>query len=250
MSSKAPTPPPAEGTAASRAFSTVGVVALLLALIGLAIAFIAPAALFAWFFTLPAFIVAIVGLTRKSRRRNLAVAGLVMSIFAFLTSIVSFSVYSAGVSTQRADSQSSISSTHATVTRPAPDKPSPTPTPTPPPPVPDVSAQAPASAQAALTANGYVVVVVDSSGASVADPTGYTYVSESPTAGTPLAPGSTVTLTVAAPPPPPPVVVAPAPAPAPAAGGGASALCRDGTLSYSAHRSGTCSHHGGVAQWY
>jgi len=30
---------------------------------------------------------------------------------------------------------------------------------------------------------------------------------------------------------------------------GATARCADGTLSYSAHRSGTCSHHGGVAQW-
>ncbi|WP_343063082.1 DUF3761 domain-containing protein [Actinomadura verrucosospora] len=30
---------------------------------------------------------------------------------------------------------------------------------------------------------------------------------------------------------------------------GASAVCRDGTLSYSAHRRGTCSHHGGVARW-
>jgi uncharacterized protein DUF3761 len=37
-----------------------------------------------------------------------------------------------------------------------------------------------------------------------------------------------------------------------AAGGpppGASARCRDGTYSYSRHRSGTCSHHGGVAVW-
>lgn len=31
---------------------------------------------------------------------------------------------------------------------------------------------------------------------------------------------------------------------------GASARCRDGSLSYSAHRRGTCSHHGGVAEWY
>lgn len=31
---------------------------------------------------------------------------------------------------------------------------------------------------------------------------------------------------------------------------GATALCRDGTLSFSAHRSGTCSRHGGVARWY
>jgi hypothetical protein len=28
-----------------------------------------------------------------------------------------------------------------------------------------------------------------------------------------------------------------------------SAICKDGTLSYSAHRRGTCSHHGGVAEW-
>jgi resuscitation-promoting factor RpfB len=31
--------------------------------------------------------------------------------------------------------------------------------------------------------------------------------------------------------------------------GGASAKCKDGTLSFSQHRSGTCSRHGGVAQW-
>lgn len=30
---------------------------------------------------------------------------------------------------------------------------------------------------------------------------------------------------------------------------GATALCRDGSYSYSKHRSGTCSHHGGVARW-
>ncbi|MFE4697228.1 DUF3761 domain-containing protein [Streptomyces sp. NPDC056738] len=30
---------------------------------------------------------------------------------------------------------------------------------------------------------------------------------------------------------------------------GATALCDDGTYSYSAHRRGTCSHHGGVADW-
>ncbi len=31
---------------------------------------------------------------------------------------------------------------------------------------------------------------------------------------------------------------------------GATALCRDGTYSFSRSRRGTCSHHGGVAQWY
>ena len=30
---------------------------------------------------------------------------------------------------------------------------------------------------------------------------------------------------------------------------GASAQCRDGSYSFSQHRSGTCSHHGGVAKW-
>lgn len=30
---------------------------------------------------------------------------------------------------------------------------------------------------------------------------------------------------------------------------GATALCRDGTYSYSRNRRGTCSHHGGVARW-
>jgi len=30
---------------------------------------------------------------------------------------------------------------------------------------------------------------------------------------------------------------------------GASAQCRDGTYSFSQSRRGTCSHHGGVAQW-
>ena len=31
---------------------------------------------------------------------------------------------------------------------------------------------------------------------------------------------------------------------------GATAKCKDGTFSTSAHRSGTCSRHGGVAQWF
>lgn len=31
---------------------------------------------------------------------------------------------------------------------------------------------------------------------------------------------------------------------------GATAMCNDGTYSHSAHRSGTCSHHGGVKTWY
>jgi hypothetical protein len=30
---------------------------------------------------------------------------------------------------------------------------------------------------------------------------------------------------------------------------GATAICNDGSCSYSAHHQGTCSHHGGVAEW-
>lgn len=31
---------------------------------------------------------------------------------------------------------------------------------------------------------------------------------------------------------------------------GATALCRDGSYSFSRNRRGTCSHHGGVARWF
>jgi len=44
-------------------------------------------------------------------------------------------------------------------------------------------------------------------------------------------------------------VLLPANNPQPGDTSGASAICNDGTYSYSAHRRGTCSHHGGVAQW-
>src|SRR5881296_2731734 len=37
--------------------------------------------------------------------------------------------------------------------------------------------------------------------------------------------------------------------PMPPAPTGATARCRDGTYSFSRHRSGTCSHNGGVAAW-
>jgi hypothetical protein len=42
---------------------------------------------------------------------------------------------------------------------------------------------------------------------------------------------------------------APPPVRAPRYPSGASAVCRDGSVSFSASRRGTCSHHGGVAEW-
>ena len=42
----------------------------------------------------------------------------------------------------------------------------------------------------------------------------------------------------------------PRPTTAAVSGSSPSAVCRDGTYSYSQHRRGTCSHHGGVARWY
>ncbi|MDI1290053.1 MAG: DUF3761 domain-containing protein [bacterium] len=54
---------------------------------------------------------------------------------------------------------------------------------------------------------------------------------------------TTLTVTTAAAPSP---SVVPS---APSAPSGATAVCRDGTFSYSQNHSGTCSHHGGVSRW-
>ncbi len=42
----------------------------------------------------------------------------------------------------------------------------------------------------------------------------------------------------------------PSPYYAPSVPAGATAQCRDGTYSFSQHRQGTCSHHGGVSEWF
>jgi hypothetical protein len=44
-------------------------------------------------------------------------------------------------------------------------------------------------------------------------------------------------------------LVLPLAAPSPVSVGSATAICKDGTRSYSQTRSGTCSHHGGVSVW-
>jgi hypothetical protein len=45
---------------------------------------------------------------------------------------------------------------------------------------------------------------------------------------------------------PPPSTSAPSKAPV---AGQPTARCKDGTMSYSKHHTGSCSHHGGVAEW-
>jgi Protein of unknown function (DUF3761) len=67
---------------------------------------------------------------------------------------------------------------------------------------------------------------------------------------------STTTTTTPAPPPPPPLpttAAPPPPLPAPPSGpsapAGATAVCNDGTYSFSQHRRGTCSYHGGVREF-
>lgn len=48
----------------------------------------------------------------------------------------------------------------------------------------------------------------------------------------------------------PPTSRAPATSPTkPPVAGQPTARCKDGTVSYSMHHSGSCSHHGGVSQW-
>jgi hypothetical protein len=107
-----------------------------------------------------------------------------------------------------------------------------------------------------------------------------TTTAETTTAGTPTAEATTTVpapVTSTVPPPPPQAAATTAPPPAaPAARGGctngtytnvdgndvcrpaarpagpppgATAQCRDGTYSWSQHRQGTCSGHGGVAHW-
>ncbi|BCW08923.1 hypothetical protein NtRootA4_40930 [Arthrobacter sp. NtRootA4] len=106
---------------------------------------------------------------------------------------------------------------------------------------------APTNEKAPPTATPATTVVAESEPAKAAVPV---TVEPAPAqAAVPAAPAVPAPV-VPAPAAPAPVPAAPAPAPAQAPGGGATALCNDGTLSFSATHRGTCSHHGGVAVWY
>jgi len=113
----------------------------------------------------------------------------------------------------------------------------------------DYSGRVSDQAAAELIQEGMRVTFADASGNVLPSAPGWSVIGETPPAGTALTAGSSVQLILS--PPAPPPAPAPAPAPAPEApASGATAKCNDGTLSYSAHHQGTCSHHGGVAEWY
>jgi hypothetical protein len=171
-------------------------------------------------------------------------ASVIVLIGSLVVLIIGASVPHASATTDQAEAPAH----HGQVSAPSV-TPTPTPTPTPTAIVGTTTSQEASASGTLLQQQGFVVVYVDATGAPVASPTGWTVSSETPNGGTPAAIGSTVTLTVAAPAPPPPPPAPAAPA-APVNPTGATAQCRDGSLSYSAHRQGTCSYHGGVAVWY
>lgn len=70
--------------------STVGLIGVILAVVGLGLAFLGIFAFTSWFFTIPALVLAIIGLARKRDRNLLPVIALVTSIVAMVVSIVVF----------------------------------------------------------------------------------------------------------------------------------------------------------------
>jgi hypothetical protein len=76
-----------------RTRNVFGLVALILAIVGFVVALLAPIALAAWLFTLPAFVLSIIGLTRKSRSKGTSVASLIVSTVAFILALVTFSTF-------------------------------------------------------------------------------------------------------------------------------------------------------------
>ncbi len=71
-----------------RGSGTLSVIALVLALLALLLSPLGLYAFFSWLFGLPAFIIAIVALVKKSSKRGSAIAALIVSVVAFLVSLV------------------------------------------------------------------------------------------------------------------------------------------------------------------
>jgi hypothetical protein len=109
---------------------------------------------------------------------------------------------------------------------------------------------------AALLVLSLCVAAISSAGSKPAAPAttaAATAVAQVPVSTLRPSPTATPTPTpspTAAPTPPPAATAAPVQDPMAALRAqGISAICNDGSYSYSQHRSGTCSHHGGVREW-
>jgi hypothetical protein len=114
---------------AAKGRNVLGLIGMILAIIGFLAACIAPAALLAWLFTLPAVILSIIGLTRKQQKKGMAIAGTVISTVAFLLSIITSSVYAASNASSDHHVSSPPTQQASTQPKPTPSKAQSTPAP-------------------------------------------------------------------------------------------------------------------------
>lgn len=108
--------PPAQPTPATA--NTPGLLALIFALVGAVLCWVAPIALLAWLFTLPAFVLGLVGVTRKAKKKGTSIAAIVISTVAFLVALISFSVWTAGQSTSATPNSTTAPPASSQVTAP------------------------------------------------------------------------------------------------------------------------------------
>jgi hypothetical protein len=119
--------PPAAAPVVPRAANTLGLVALILALVGFVLGVVPATAGFAWILLLPAFILAIVGMTRKGKSKTTSTIALIVSIIGWIISIIVFFVSAAvgidhAIKTAPEASKPDQSSTGSATTPPAPAK--------------------------------------------------------------------------------------------------------------------------------
>jgi hypothetical protein len=86
---------PAPDAPASSTTNTIGLVALIFAGIGFVLGVIPATSGLAWVLLIPSIVLAIIGLTRKARKKGTSVAALILGIVAWIISIVVFLVSAA-----------------------------------------------------------------------------------------------------------------------------------------------------------